>query len=154
MKSIMEEFVERVEQGQRFKVDFEKRNLKVGKTWLIVDGTWDEERELGIENNYLTDCLEAIESLYTTYKYSVPTERSSAKRRVYFKALPVEELSDADLACNLPRDAAQARLEAFVLGSIINGSLYWNEDVMKGNWYWQSASEPELIILKQWVKGV
>ena len=35
------ELIERVDNGEAFHIDFEKKNMKVGKTYLIKDGEYD-----------------------------------------------------------------------------------------------------------------
>ena len=91
--SIYLELIERVDNGEAFHVDFEKRTLKVGKDYLIKNeesytpeelfcGLWSEENDLYI-------ILHMIRELYKNYKYSLPSERSDSKRRKYFKALSI-----------------------------------------------------------------
>ena len=91
--SIYSELLERVSNGESFHIDFEKRNMKVGKDYLIKDGEFDKEQELlgvwfGHIHN-LKGLLFELEVLYRVYKYSLPSERSDNKRRKYFKALPI-----------------------------------------------------------------
>ena len=155
--SIYEELLERVSNGESFHIDFEKRSMKVGKDYLVKDGEFDEEQELlgewfgGIQN--LTGLLFELEVLYRVYKYSLPSERSDNKRRKYFKALPMEEITDEQLMTAERRECSQAALEGFVLCMIVSGQLVWDEDVMKGKWFWQSDIEPDLIVLRSWVEG-
>ena len=113
--SIYEEFIKRVNEGESFNINFEKRNMKVGKDYLVKDGEFDEERELlgewfGDMHN-LTDLLFELEVLYRVYKYSLPSERSDNKRRKYFKALPMEEITDEQLMGAERREYARAVLE-------------------------------------------
>ena len=48
------------------------------------------------------------------------------------------------------RDKAQIRLELYVLCLLING-LKWDSGKM-GNWFWQSETDKDLVILKKWVE--
>jgi hypothetical protein len=96
--------------------------------------------------------LRRLEQLYKRYKYSLPSERSDSKRRHYFKALPMEEITDEQLIVAERREVSQAALEGFVLCMIVNGQLIWDEEIM-GKWFWQCPSDPDLIILRSWVEG-
>lgn len=155
--SIYLELIERVDNGETFSIDFEKRTMKVGKEYLIKNGEYDETRELFgklYEEPYsLQVVLHMIRELYKNYKYSLPSERSDSKRKKYFKALSVDELTDEQLMCGGKRETAQARLEGFILCSVIAGHLVWDEDVMQGKWFYQSANDPDLVILRSWVEN-
>ena len=150
MNTIYEELLERVERGERFLIDFEKRNLRVGKNYLIKNGEWDNDRKLIQNSSLFLRPLDTIEVLYDMYRGSLPSERSESKRRSYFKALPFDELTDEQMIIGLNREIAQARLEAYMLIAILKG-LTWDDTW--GNWYWASKKYPELIILKQWIVG-
>ena len=94
-----------------------------------------------------------IEELYHKYKYSLPSERSDNKRRKYFKALPMEEITDEQLMVAERREITQAALEGLVLCLIVSGQLVWDEEIMQGKWFWQSKSDPDLVLLRSWVEG-
>ena len=155
--SIYLELIERVSDGETFHIDFEKRNMKVGNEYLIKDGEFDEERALFpslYEDVYsLHVALHMIRELYRNYKYSLPSERSDNKRRKYFKALPMEEITDEQLMVAERREITQAALEGLVLCLIVSGQLIWDEEIMQGKWFWQSKSDPDLILLRSWVEG-
>jgi hypothetical protein len=93
-----------------------------------------------------------IAELYRIYKYSLPSERSDAKRKKYFKALSVDELTDEELIVGMPREKAQYMLEAFILCMIVDGCFVWNEE-LHGKWFYQCPSDADLIILRSWVEG-
>ena len=57
-----------------------------------------------------------------------------------------------ELEAKIHREYAQAKLEGFILCAILMGHFKWDEEKM-GKWYWQSKTEPSLIILRQWVEG-
>ena len=151
--TIYEEFINRVRDGEMFDINFSNRSLKVGKKFLIKDGCYDEGREL-FDGSDLTihDIFDLIEIRYNDYKYSLPSERSDNKRKVYFKALPVDKLTDAQMATGERREVARAHLEGFILCMIITGRFVWNEDTM-GKWFWQSKNDPDLVILRSWIKN-
>ena len=148
--TIYEELLSRVEQGEKFSINFEKRNMKVGKDWLIKNGECENSRILYDYNP--VQILELIESWYEDFKYSCPSERSDSKRKGYFKALSVDELTDEQMVYGEPREYAQAKLEGFILCAILMGHFKWDEERM-GRWFWQSKKEKDLVILRQWVEG-
>lgn len=150
MKFIIEEVLERVSNGERFNIDFERRNLRLGKQYIIKDGQYDTNEYISLDTDTdLETVLHEIEGLYQKYKYSTPSERSENKRRKYFKALPIEELTDEQLVIGESREVAQAMLESYILCRIISGTLYWDEERM-GRWFYQ-GEDPDLIILKSWI---
>ena len=155
--SIYLELIERVDNGETFSIDFEKRNMKVGKEYLIKNGEYDTKRALFpmlYDNPYsLHVVLHQIRELYRNYKYSLPSERSESKRKKYFKTLSIDELTDEQLMRAQRRETAQAALEGFVLCSIIAGHLVWDENVMGGNWFYQRPSDPDLVILRSWIEN-
>ena len=151
--SIYLELLERVSEGESFHIDFEKRNMKVGNDYLIKEGEFDESKELVSGPYDMQTILNMIEELYKNYKYSLPSERSDNKRRKYFKALPMEEITDEQLMTAERREFSQAVLEGFVLCMIVSGQLTWDEEVMQGKWFYQSKSDPDLVLLRTWVEG-
>lgn len=151
--SIYSELIERVDNGEKFCIDFEKRNLKVGKEYLIKNGEYDKSKELfGIEIYSLQVALHMIRDLYKNYKYSLPSERSDSKRRKYFKALTIDELPDDQLMIAGRRETAQAALEGFILCAVLTGQLTWDEEIMGGKWFYQSKTDPDLVILRSWIE--
>ena len=152
--TIYDELIKRVSDGEKFNINFETRTMKVGNTKLIDNGKYDENRLLIYEYNIysLQTLLHMIRELYRNYKTSIPSERSSKKRKCYFKALSADELTDEQLMCGERREVAQATLEGFILCMILNGELVWDESIM-GKWFWESRSDSDLIILRKWVDG-
>ena len=148
--TIYAELMTRVDSGESFHIDFEKRSMKVGKQFLVKDGEYDKERTLSYKPTM--GVMQIIEELYQSYKYSLPSERNSGKRKRYFKALSAEEMTDRQLAIGCKRDGAQARLEGFILCMILNGCLQWDEDTM-GKWFYQSKNDPDLVILRSWIEN-
>ena len=152
--SIYAELIERVDNGERFYIDFEKQTLRIGKEYLIKDGKYDTSKELfGIEIYSLPVALHMIRELYKSYKYSLPSERSECKRKKYFKALSIDELTDEQLMCASKRETAQASLEGFILCAVLDRQLTWDEEVMHGKWFYQSKKDPDLVILRRWIDG-
>ena len=150
--TIYEEFIERVHNGESFNVDFENRTIKVGKTKLVDNGEYDKSRSPFKDVRLNTNgVLEAIEYFYHDYKHSLPSERNDGKRKRYFKALSMGELSDENLMVAERREIAQAKLEGFILCMILTGQFKWTEDM--GKWFWQSKQDNDLVILKRWVEN-
>lgn len=150
--SIYYEMLERVENGERFNINFEKRTMKIGHEVIIDNGEYDSSKSLFDGAYDKKSLLDMIEVLYRIYKYSMPSERSDNKRRKYFKALSVDELTDEELIVGTPREKSQYMLEAFVLCMILEGYFVWDE-TYHGKWFWQSETDPDLVILNTWVKG-
>ena len=147
MNTIYEQALAKVENGSRFRVNFQNRSLKIDGKYVIKDGKYDGE--LGVE---LTDSpLEQITQLYTRYQHSLPSERSENKRKCYFKSLPEHLLNDEDMLYGRLREYTQIALELYVLGVILNGSLKW-DDFAKGLWFWQSPENKDLILLREWIE--
>jgi len=82
----------------------------------------------------------------------LPSERSDSKRRKYFKALSVNEILDEQLMIAERREIAQAKLEGFILCMVLTGQFIWDEPTM-GKWFYQSANDPDLVILRSWVEN-
>lgn len=159
MKSIYNELLDAVEKGRKFKVDLVNKSLWINRKQIIKEGeiVHDEYKGkdlIGIWDlalNYANSPLDEdpwnwIEVLYCEYKHSAPSKHSNNKS--YFKALPVEELTDADLAYGYDRDFAQAMLEGYILLANLTGWLTWEFD---DYWFYQSDSDRELVILKEWI---
>ena len=150
--TIYEEMLRRVSDGETFYINFKNRSMKIGKKFIIADGIYDEERQLiDCECSDTADVLSRIESLYADYKHSLPSERSDSKRRKYFKALPMEKLTDEQLMVAHRREVAQAKLEGFILCMVLNGKFKWTNEM--GKWFWQSKKDPDLVILKNFIEN-
>ena len=153
---IYSELLLEVENGAKFKIDLEKRTMKVGNKFLIKKGDYDLNKPLvhpvvRLRFDTLPKVLKHIEDLYKQLKTSAPSERSESKRRTYFKALSADELMDGQLAYNTPREYAQAALEGFILCMILEDILVWNEELM-GKWFYQ-GDDKDLILLRTWIEG-
>ena len=155
--TIYEELVKRVDAGETFNIDFETRTMKVGKQILINNGEYLNKRKLiNLEELILSEVniesiLRRIENLYKIYKLSLPSERSDSKRKKYFKALSIEEITDEELMIAEKRETAQAKLEGFVLCAVIEGKFTWDDDM--GSWFWQSKNDSDLVILRSWIEN-
>ena len=149
--SIFLKGLERVENGERFHINFEQRTMKIGQDKVIDSGEYDVTQALYDErfDNSRT-LLDKVRELYVAYKFSLPSERSDKKRKKYFKALPIDELTDEQLIYGLRREVAQYMLESFILCAIINGDFVWDDEI-HGKWFYQDKLEQNLVILKNWI---
>lgn len=149
--SIFLKGLERVKNGERFHVDFEQRTMKIGQDKVIENGEYDTAQVLYDERfNNPRELLDKVRELYITYKFSLPSERSDKKRKKYFKAFPIDELTDEQLICGARREIAQYMLEAFILCAILNGDFTWDDEI-HGKWFYQDKLEQDLVILKNWI---
>jgi hypothetical protein len=147
---IFNELVQKVSDGKTFYINFETKTLKVGKTYLVKNGEYDKERLGWVKVDQCT-VMETIERLYNEYKFALPSERSDSKRRTYFKSLPIEEIPDSKLFNAERREVARARLEGYILCSVLYGNLTWDESW--GSWFYQSSNDPDLVILRSWIEN-
>ena len=143
--------LERVVNGERFHIDFEQRTMKIGQDKLIDNGEYDTSQVLYNEkfDNQQT-LLDKVRELYIAYKFSLPSERSDKKRKKYFKALPIDDLTDEQTLYGARREIAQYMLEAFILCATINGDFVWDDEI-HGKWFYKDKAEQDLVILKNWI---
>ena len=146
-KTIFENAVDAVTNGEKFKVNLEKRNLQIGNKYLIKDGKYN-----GVLHNCVGFSISTFEELYQIYKHSRPSERSENKQRKYFKALKLNELEEDDMLYGDDRELAQLSLELYLLCWILSGTFVWDEESM-GKWFWQSQNDKDLVILRSWIDG-
>lgn len=146
-RTIFEKAVDAVTNGEKFKVNLEKRNLKIGNEYLIKDGKYD-----GVLYNGVGFSISTFEDLYQVYKHSRPSERSENKQRKYFKALKLNELEEDDMLYGDDRELAQLSLELYLLCWILSGTFVWDDESM-GKWFWQSQNDKDLVILRSWIDG-
>lgn len=145
MKNVYDEFMERVQQGQRFKINLNTQTLKAGNKVLIENGKIADEFS-AIE---FTNPLETIENLYGNYIASMPSLRSD-RRKVCFYAPSADEMELEDLVFGEEREIARARLEGYVVCLAASG-FKWSDDM--GSWFWKSPNFPNLILLKEWFQN-
>lgn len=149
--SIFLKGLEQVENGERFYIDFEQRTMKIGQDKIIDNGEYDTTQVLYDEKiDNPRELLNRVRELYIAYKFSLPSERSDKKRKKYFKALHIEELTDEQLIYGERREVAQYMLEAFILCAILNGDFMWDDEI-HGKWFYQDKLEQNLVILKNWI---
>ena len=149
LKTILSESVDKINAGATFSIDFENRGMTINRKPIISSGSYEGVLSEYPEWNTHGEFIEALEYYYERYRNSVPSERSEAKRRKYFTALPLHQLEDDDMLYGERRDIAQFRLEFHVLAAIIGGGFKWS-DFADDKWFWQSPSQPSLILLRQW----
>lgn len=155
--SIYETLLRQADKGGRYKIDLNKINLCIGRKYYIKEGEviYDEtlidkddlKNILDVDIDISEDTWNVIKYLYQAYKHSVPTEHWRDKS--YFKALPVEELTDDELAFNITRSLGQAMLEGYILLASMLGWIEWQNEE---HWFWQAEEDENCIILKQWIE--
>lgn len=124
------EFIEKVEDGEPYRINFEKREVRLNGYLVDID--------FELPDNIEEKLLEYFEN----YKYSVPGTRTDSK---YFFGFDESKLSTKQLAENESRYIARAKLELFVLGLIINQKWDFGD-----KWYWQSPADSKLVLFKKW----
>ena len=48
------------------------------------------------------------------------------------------------------REVARAKLEGFILCVVLSGKFKWAKEM--GSWFWVSKSDPDLVILRQFIE--
>ena len=156
--SIYKDLIDAVDKGKKFKVDLINKSLWIDKKQIIMEGEIVDEKSkekefikprdfdcMGWTNDLNENPWDWVEFLYQEYKHSVPGEHSN--KRSYFKALPVDELTDEELAFNIDRDFGQACLEGYILLASLQKWLTWPNE---NHWFWQGEDE-NLIVIKNWI---
>lgn len=151
METILQYVQRRINEDADVYVDLEKKSMKVGRKWVVVNGASDFSSALKRDGSPAPEqVLEHIAELYATYKTSVPSERDDYASR-YFKALTAYELTDEQLINNPPRRQARAMLESYVLLCFVFGWIAWSPALMGGSYFWQCPTDKDLVILRQWL---
>lgn len=131
---------ELLKESETCRVDLNKKSLWLNGKQYIKDGA-------NLTELPLIDQEEDLDALYYDYKYSVPSSKAS---KSYFKALPVDSLTDVQLATGQPRYKASAMLEGYILLAGMAGVLA--NVVSTGNYFWQSETDSDFVILKKWIQ--
>lgn len=141
-----DEIINAVENGARFTINFQKRTCRVNGKLVM------SEKDKPLPGHYdpLFIILKKIEQLYAAYKHSVPSERSESHRHYYFKALPEKDLTDKDMMYGDGRELARCKLELYLLYMILRDQFHWQDEW--GSWFWQSETDKDLIILRDWIE--
>ena len=126
----VKEFIEKVNDGEPYRINFEKREVRLNGFLVDIDFELSDNVE------------EKLLELFRNYKYSVPSRKSDSK---YFFGFDESKLSTKQLAENENRYIARAKLELFVLGLIINQKWDFGD-----KWYWQSQKDSKLVLFKKW----
>lgn len=142
MASVYLQAVEAARNGKKVKVNLVDKSLKIGKEYLIDDGVYNGTDNFGV---LVPDQWLMLKELYDDYKRSVPHE-SDNNRKSYFYAVPVKELTLADMVDGEDRYVAQVRLETYVLLAGLQGLLDFQ------GWFYQDPEDKEFVILKSWIK--
>ena len=129
---------ELLKESETCRVDLNKKSLWLNGKQYIKDGA-------NLTELPLIDQEEDLDALYYDYKYSVPSSKAS---KSYFKALPVDSLTDVQLATGQPRYKAR-QCQGYILLAGMAGLLA--SVVSTGNYFWQSETDSDFVILKKWI---
>ena len=127
----VEEFIKKIEDGEPFRISFEKREVRLNGFLVDIDFELPDNIE------------EKLLELFRNYKYSVPSAKADSK---YFFAFDESHLSTKQLAENEHRYIARAKLEIYVLGLILNNKWSFGDK----QWYWQSRRDSKLTLFRKW----
>lgn len=146
--SIYERIIEAVQKGDDFYVNFKTGTLKIDDRFIIADNKLCEDTdERLLPEDMETSVFSHIEELYHAYKYSTPSYVSS-EMSSYFTALSSEELNEYYFLTGEQRHIAQVKLEAYIACLKVKGLIEWTDNT---SWFWQSKTDPDLVLLKKWV---
>jgi len=134
---------ELVEAGTSFHIDLNKRTCKVGKK-ILMDKEWN--KALDFEKD--EDILLTLQKKYDEYRVSTPSERSSAIKNTYFKALDYDELSDIELIKWNDRESARLNLELCMLYIVCH--YQWHELFNPRQFFYRGNNG--LRVMKNWFK--
>ncbi|MBQ0160344.1 MAG: hypothetical protein KBT28_06940 [Bacteroidales bacterium] len=145
MHPFYDKMLQRIQtENVRFSISFERRRLTIdGK---IVPIPTDEFLDWSID-----EIIDELKYLFAGYHRSVPSERTEHKRRTYFYALPLSQLSDDDIETGLLREQAQFAIELFFLLNIANGKFTdfpFRDDQA---FFWQPIPNHPLIVMRSWL---
>lgn len=140
--SLYLELIEKVARGSKYNINLVQKTLSIDRNNIALEGNLIDENDVGNGNPW-----EILETLYLSYKRSVPSAHHNGNRS-YFKADLAEELSDDEIAFNEPRNLAQFALETYVLFASLSGWLKIENDK---HWFWQSKTFPQLVVLREWL---
>lgn len=157
--SVYSELLDSVVKGKRFKVDLIEKSLWIDRKQIIRKGEIICGKDIGKElinkwdlySNFGGSSLDHnpwdwINVLYSEYKHSAPEKHSDNSS--YFKALSVDDLSDADLAYGHNRKYSQAMLEGYILFGSLVGWIKWEH----GNHWFYQGEDKDLVVLKNWIE--
>lgn len=157
--SVYKDLLLKVDKGSPFKISLLDKNLIVEGKIIIQKGE-NKTKDSLIEKNDLKEIFgvedidikrepyRVISFLYHTFKHSVTSSRWN-ERKSYFKALPLEKLTDEELAFNCHRYFAQAMLEGYILLASLQDWLKWERE---DHWYWVDETDNDCIVLKRWIE--
>ena len=149
METVYDSIVSKVRDGAAFKADFKNAKIFLNNKEINLQG-----ESLGIDTYAsIEEWLSKVELLYDNYKHSRPSKTSMAhERKAKFKALDVSALIKSKghmaLLTQEDRNESQAKLESFIVLSIINGSLK-PQELFATKWFYQ-GSDKSFIMRKEW----
>ncbi len=140
---LYENIVHEIENGAICSVNFRTETIMINGKDAIKEDKEFFDREMTSE-----EILNKIYDLYEEFKYSVPWK--DTKRKSYFKAVTIDELTEEQMICNEDRKTAQAKLESFILCVKLSNMFEW-DNAKYGTWFWKSREDEDLVVLKIWL---
>lgn len=134
--------------------DLKRKRISNGKVILMDNGKIvPQTLKLGDLEFTLTEDMQLLretesnpyprlESLYKSYKYSVP-EPYDSYARCNFRALNINDLTPKEVRDGEKRQLARIKLETFVMFT----KFPWKNEK---HHYWQSENDADLILFKEW----
>ena len=145
-----------ISDGNCFSINFKKRSLSISGRQLIKDGAIVDNSfaDFGIPvPDGIHEAIDRIQDLYAIYRHSCPSARSESRRRLYFLALPLDELSEDDIRWSVSRESARFDLEYHFLVYVCLGIIRWQSPLSdKGSWFWQPCPNHPLVIQRDWIE--
>lgn len=99
--------------------------------------------EVGCRSQSPQERLSRLEALYATYLASQPDGDNKVER---FYAPSLDEMTQEALIGGTNRQQAFEALERYLASEVDFATL----PVQEGAWYWQSATHPQLVLLREW----
>ena len=145
--SVFLNLVHAAECGRKYRINLKEKTLRIDNKDIPLTENLIEYEDL----EYFTDKKDfwnVVNDLYALYKRSAPSAHRKGNKP-YFKAEDVENLTDDEIAFNIQRNVAQAILEGYVLLAGLSGWLEWQNE---NHWFWQSQTDINLVVLKEWIE--
>lgn len=138
--------------GKRVCVDLVNKNLTVGdRGWIVLGKVTKSAPVKKLVGDKVKGDISDMEKLYESYKYSYPSEDETKRKKNYFKALTVDEMTEEEIIYGVERKTARVTLETGVLLNVLTGNLTWNKSW--GSWYYQ-GKDKDFILLRKWVDNL
>ena len=152
MKGILITLLTEVLNEQPCYTNVKSRDIKIGAKYLIKGGEVCDGYMVDAPKMALDEILEEIEDFYIKkFKVSRPTTKEVNRRVNIFRAKKIDELSQEEYITGLDRNLCRLILEGTLICRLVDGSIYWDSEIMGGNLYWQSKRDSELVLFRKYL---